>query len=131
MKIGAGSDPDPTPIQGKIEDLPGHYLSHLGWLVVCAMCLNVIRKEAWIFCRTSSDVLLCWELEEPEGPKGRQLPVSENRKQKPLSLQRERERASERARERERERERERGGQKAQNRGLHEGLGGFCFLQRA
>ena len=32
--------------------------------------LNVIRKEAWLFCRTSSGVRLCWELEEPKGPKG-------------------------------------------------------------
>ena len=32
--------------------------------------LNVIRKEAWLFCRISSGVRLCWELEKPEGPKG-------------------------------------------------------------
>ena len=32
--------------------------------------MNVIRKEAWLFCRTSSGVRLCWELEEPKGPKG-------------------------------------------------------------
>ena len=31
---------------------------------------DVIRKEAWLFCRTSSGVRLCWELEEPKGPKG-------------------------------------------------------------
>ena len=30
---------------------------------------NVIRKEEWLFCRTSSGVRL-WELEEPKGPKG-------------------------------------------------------------
>ena len=30
---------------------------------------KLIRKEAWLFCRTSSGVRLCWELEEPEGPK--------------------------------------------------------------
>ena len=29
-----------------------------------------IRKEAWPFYRTSSGVRLCWELEEPKGPKG-------------------------------------------------------------
>ena len=29
----------------------------------------MIRKEAWSFYRTSSVVRLCWELEEPEGPK--------------------------------------------------------------
>jgi len=28
---------------------------------------QVIRKEAWLFCRTSSGVRLCWELEEPKG----------------------------------------------------------------
>ena len=32
---------------------------------------DVIRKEAWLFCRTSSGVRLCWELEEPTGPQGR------------------------------------------------------------
>ena len=32
--------------------------------------LNVVRKEAWLFCRGTSGVRLCWELEEPEGPKG-------------------------------------------------------------
>ena len=31
---------------------------------------DVIRKEAWPFYRTSSGVRLCWELEEPKGPKG-------------------------------------------------------------
>ena len=30
----------------------------------------MIRKEAWPFYRTSSGVRLCWELEEPKGPKG-------------------------------------------------------------
>ena len=33
------------------------------------VCLNEIRKVAWLFCRTSSGVRLCWELEEPKGPK--------------------------------------------------------------
>ena len=32
--------------------------------------LDVIRKEAWPFYRTSSGVRLCWELEEPKGPNG-------------------------------------------------------------
>jgi len=32
--------------------------------------LNVIRREAWLFCGTSSGVRICWELEEPGGPKG-------------------------------------------------------------
>ena len=32
--------------------------------------LDVIRKEAGLFCRTSSSVRLWWELEEPKGPKG-------------------------------------------------------------
>jgi hypothetical protein len=30
----------------------------------------VIRKEAWPSYRTISGVRLCWELEEPKGPKG-------------------------------------------------------------
>ena len=32
--------------------------------------LDVIRKETWPFYRTSSGVRLCWELEQPKGPKG-------------------------------------------------------------
>jgi len=32
--------------------------------------LDVIPREAWPFYRTSSGVRLCWELEEPKGPKG-------------------------------------------------------------
>jgi len=33
--------------------------------------LNVIRKEAWLLCRTSSGIRLCWEIEERKAPKGR------------------------------------------------------------
>ena len=33
-----------------------------------AVCWD--RKEAWSFYRTISGVHLCWELEEPKGPKG-------------------------------------------------------------
>ena len=33
--------------------------------------LNVIRKEAWLFGKTSSGVRLYWEPEQPEGPNGR------------------------------------------------------------
>ena len=29
-----------------------------------------VRNEAWLSCRTSSGVRLCWELEEPKGLKG-------------------------------------------------------------
>ena len=36
---------------------------------------NVIRKKAWLFCRTSSGVRLFWELEEPQGPKKKDLKV--------------------------------------------------------
>ena len=32
--------------------------------------LGYAGKEAWLFYRTSSGVRLCWELEEPKGPKG-------------------------------------------------------------
>jgi len=32
---------------------------------------NNSAKDAWPFYRTISGVRLCWELEEPEGPKGR------------------------------------------------------------
>ena len=38
--------------------------------ILCTGGLDVIRKEAWSFYRTSSGVRLCWELEEPKGPKG-------------------------------------------------------------
>ena len=37
---------------------------------------DVIRKEAWPFYRTISGVRLCWELEEPKGPKGPSAPIS-------------------------------------------------------
>ena len=36
--------------------------------ILCAGGLDVIRKEAWPFYRTSSGDSLCWELEEPKGP---------------------------------------------------------------
>ena len=39
--------------------------------ILCTAGLDVIRKEAWPFYRTSSGVRLCWELEEPKGPKVR------------------------------------------------------------
>ena len=32
---------------------------------------DVIRKGAWSFFKSISGVRLCWELEEPKGPKGR------------------------------------------------------------
>jgi len=32
--------------------------------------LDLIRKEAWLFYRTSSGVRLCWEFEEAKGPQG-------------------------------------------------------------
>ena len=38
--------------------------------LTCVRGLDVIRKEAWPFYRTISGVRLCWELEEPKGPKG-------------------------------------------------------------
>jgi len=38
--------------------------------ILCTGGRDVIRKEAWLFCRTSSSVRLCWELEEPKGPEG-------------------------------------------------------------
>ena len=31
----------------------------------------MIRKDAWPFYKTTSDVRLCWEIEEVRGPKGR------------------------------------------------------------
>ena len=38
--------------------------------------MDVIRKEAWLFYRTIFGVRLCWELEEPKGPKGQEGRVS-------------------------------------------------------
>ena len=43
---------------------------------LCTGGLDVIRKEAWPFYRTSSGVRLWWELEEPKGPKGTVLGFS-------------------------------------------------------
>ena len=37
--------------------------------ILCTGGPDVIRKEAWSFYRTISGVRLCWELEEPQGPK--------------------------------------------------------------
>ena len=37
--------------------------------ILCTGGLDVIRKEAWSFYRTIFGVRLCWELEEPKGPK--------------------------------------------------------------
>jgi hypothetical protein len=39
--------------------------------VICTWGPDVIQTEAWPFYRTISGVRLCWELEEPDGPKGR------------------------------------------------------------
>ena len=51
----------------------------LNAVILCTGGLDVIRKEAWPFYRTSSGVRLCWELEKPKGPKGKssytQIPV--------------------------------------------------------
>jgi len=38
--------------------------------ILCTGGSDVIQKEAWPFYRTSSDVRLCWVLEEPKGPRG-------------------------------------------------------------
>ena len=42
--------------------------------ILCSGGPDVIRKEAWSFYRTISGVRLCWELEEPKGPKGHGIP---------------------------------------------------------
>jgi WD40 repeat protein len=38
--------------------------------ILCTGGLDVIREEAWPLYITTSGVRLCWELEEPKGPKG-------------------------------------------------------------
>jgi len=38
--------------------------------ILCTWGPDVIRKEAWPFYRKKPGVRLCWELEEPKGPKG-------------------------------------------------------------
>ena len=48
----------------------GYHPTALAAAVLCTGGPDVIRKEAWPFYRTISDVRLCWELEEPKGPKG-------------------------------------------------------------
>ena len=35
--------------------------------ILCIEGLDVIRREAWSFCRISSSVRPCWELEEATG----------------------------------------------------------------
>jgi len=56
------------------HSLSGLVLSsrHTGgfFLRVSAGGLDVVRKEAWPWCRTILGVRLCWELGEPKGPKG-------------------------------------------------------------
>jgi hypothetical protein len=41
---------------------------------LCTGGADVIRKEAWLFHRTTCGVRLCWEREEPTGPKGLRRP---------------------------------------------------------
>ena len=43
--------------------------------ILCRGGLDVIRKEAWPFYRTSFSVRLCWEPEEPKGPEVSASPV--------------------------------------------------------
>ena len=50
------------PLNGEYAPTVGHLYRGGG--------LDVIRKKAWPSYRTSSGALLCWELEEPKGPKG-------------------------------------------------------------
>ena len=44
--------------------------THFVLAILCTGGPDVIRKEAWPFYRTISGVGLCWDLEEPKGPKG-------------------------------------------------------------
>jgi len=53
----------------------GRHGCHSVAAILCKGGLDVIRKEAWPFYRTISGVRLCWELEEPKGPKGCYLPL--------------------------------------------------------
>ena len=65
-------------IPARLQDVPaardlagGPYFRSAHGRVSCRKPqLDVIRKEAWPFYRTSSGVRLCWELENPKGPKG-------------------------------------------------------------
>ena len=59
-RIAWGSNLTPSPFMGW----------GLGMAILCTGGLDVIRKEAWPFYRTSSGVCLCWELKEPKGPEG-------------------------------------------------------------
>jgi hypothetical protein len=40
---------------------------------------HVIREEAWLFCRKSSGVRLCWEFKEHKRPKGPKPPTTNHR----------------------------------------------------
>ena len=55
----------PGPSSHPFEDYP---LSGSA-AILCTGGPDVIRKKAWSFYKTSSGVRLCWELEEPKGPK--------------------------------------------------------------
>ncbi|KAJ1471269.1 hypothetical protein T484DRAFT_3536383 [Baffinella frigidus] len=71
------------------DDLPvhGHWFRVWGMGIgVCTGGPDVIRKEAWPFCRISSGVRLWWELKEPQGPKGLGFGVSASWDPSPCTL---------------------------------------------
>ena len=67
---GRGGDTDPPT--DKVCAAPVRSPSFLP--ILCAGGLDVIRKEAWSLYSTSSGDRLCWEFEEPKGPKGSLTP---------------------------------------------------------
>jgi hypothetical protein len=53
-----------------ITHTPLRYASASSAAILCTGGRDAIRKAAWPFYRTISDVRLCWDLEEPKGPEG-------------------------------------------------------------
>ena len=67
--LGAPGPGGPYILQGSPA---GHVLQGPpgpGAAILCTGGPDATRKEAWPFYRTISGVRLCWELEEPKGPK--------------------------------------------------------------
>jgi len=54
------------PVTGLSPEGPGAGGGRARLGIVKSAALNVIRKEAWLFCRTIFGVRLCWELENLE-----------------------------------------------------------------
>ena len=69
------ASPDPSSDPDRVRATPSgpstsEAIRSKNGSLTCTGGPGVIQKEAWPFYRAISGVRLCWELEEPEGPKG-------------------------------------------------------------